>query len=467
MKSYDLLWATGKELDPAPNALQDAVFVSTLNIVLAIGCQFSDQVVTPRKLAIADKLYQRSKRCSMDEFLDSPTLSVVQLLLLTGVYLQSTKYANRCWHVIGSAIRAAQSIGAHLERRSDSRNQLQREMERRVWHTCVFLDRQLACTFGRPTMISTKSKVPMPLMIDDEYLLEDGEGRQPSHLNPQLASFVYSNKLFDILHGILVSFYEKKNTVFRRLDTQFWSCDQLNTVLELNMALNEFRDSLPGYLSVPPQMEAPRNPRIELGAKILYSRLLYIRILLLRPVLLLLAQTSNTPQVGHDDRLEHQLALKACKLCVSAAQTLIAHIHENIYAFSCAVVLIAARLCPMPEVDISSTSLQVSWSQCIELFEYYKPHFPSAFHVLRILEMFEDRLQAEDQVPPAVNEEMPAEIQRLLDSALLLGNLEGLGLDSNWAMLDDLLQGDWLSTSVAGEACLGETMFGVGGEELA
>ncbi|KAH7142956.1 fungal-specific transcription factor domain-containing protein, partial [Dactylonectria estremocensis] len=478
-KSYNMLWVTGKELDSDPDTLQDSVFFSTLNIVLAIGCQFSDQVVASRKLAIADKLYQRSKRFFVDEFLDSPTLSVVQLLLLTGVCLQSTKYANRCWSVIGSAIRTAQSIGLHLERRSGSRNQLQREMERRVWHTCVFLDRQFAVTFGRPTMISAQSKVPMPLMIDDEYLVEDGEGSQPSHLNSQLSSFVYSNKLFDILNDILVAFYMKKNTIFQKSDTHSCDCDELNTILKFNRALYEFRDSLPSYLAIPQQSESPRDPKIELGARILYSRLLYIHIFLLRPILLSVTQASNDTQSLDDDRLEHQLALKACRLCISRAQTLIAHMYENMdssywtsishkihYAFSCAVVLIAARLCPMPEVDISSTSLQASWSQCIELFEYYEPHFPSASHVLQILEMLEDRLQAEDYAPPDVNEDISADTQRLLDSALSLGHLEGLGLDSNWIMLDDLLQGDWLSKCVAEETSLGETMFGVGWEEL-
>ena len=141
MKSYKTLWATGEELHCDADSPLDAVFLSTLNIVLAIGCQSSDQVVSGQKHIISEKLYQRSRRFFMDEFLDSPTLSVVQLLLLTGIYLQSTKYANRCWNSIGSAIRTAQSIGLHLERRSDSRVQIQREMERRVWHTCVFLDR--------------------------------------------------------------------------------------------------------------------------------------------------------------------------------------------------------------------------------------------------------------------------------------------------------------------------------------
>ncbi|KAK2685562.1 hypothetical protein QWA68_015418 [Fusarium oxysporum] len=144
MGLYDMLWTvdnTGGS-DQICN-VDDAVFFSTVNIVLAIGCQFSEQIEPTRKSTMASRFYQRSKALLADELLDHPTLALVQLLLLTGVYLQSTEYANKCWNTIGSALRSAQSIGLHLDRKRGSINQLEREMERRVWHTCVFLDRSV------------------------------------------------------------------------------------------------------------------------------------------------------------------------------------------------------------------------------------------------------------------------------------------------------------------------------------
>lgn len=33
-------------------------------------------------------------------------------------------------------------------------------------------------TYGRPTMVHS-CEVPLPSIIDDEYMLEDGEGVQP------------------------------------------------------------------------------------------------------------------------------------------------------------------------------------------------------------------------------------------------------------------------------------------------
>lgn len=230
-------------------------------------------------------------------------------------------------------------------------------------------------------------------------------------------------------------------------------------------------------------------------------RLLYIRIFLLRPILLLVAQASNNTEAKdhkNEDRLENQLAVEACKLCVSTAQTLIEHIYENMNnfywtsishklhckaspanlppppsadhkqpdAFSCAVVFIAAQFGPAPDLDINSASLQASWSQCIELFEYYKPQLTSASHVLRILETLEDRLKAKGPAPTTANEDMSTDWERLADSSVSLSRLEGLGFDSNWAMLDDLLPADWFATSINRDMGSAEGVFGIGWEEL-
>jgi hypothetical protein len=62
-------------------------------------------------------------------------------------------------------------------------------------------------TFGRPTMISKQWNVQAPAMIDDEYLLMDGEGFQPTDVPSRMGLFVYSSKLFEILDEILSTFY--------------------------------------------------------------------------------------------------------------------------------------------------------------------------------------------------------------------------------------------------------------------
>jgi len=117
------------------------IFSSTLNIVFALGCQHSKLVSEADKHPLARTFYHRSRDLFIFEMLDSTSIPLVQLLLLQSLYLQSSEYANRCWNVVGHAIRAAQGLGFHLPIDRRSETQLARETRRRVWYTCVTLDR--------------------------------------------------------------------------------------------------------------------------------------------------------------------------------------------------------------------------------------------------------------------------------------------------------------------------------------
>ncbi|KAF5723731.1 benzoate 4-monooxygenase [Fusarium mundagurra] len=409
---YHKLWMAddAKGSDQICN-IDDAVFLSTVNIVLAIGCQFSEQIEPTRKSTMASKFYQRSKALLADEVLDHPTLALVQLLLLTGVYLQSTEYANRCWNTVGLAIRSAQSIGLHLDRKRGSINQLEREMERRVWHTCVFLDRQLACTFGRPPMILDSSSVPKPEMINDEYLSETRQGVQPTNAYPQMGCFVYSCDLFDILHQILVEFYVKKKSNPHSQSSDSWLGEEIQVIMGYHRELNKFQESLPAFLATSDSyMDSPSQ---ELVAH-MYDNM----------------GTSYWTSISH----------------------------KRADAFACVVVLAAARLCTVLNGDIDKASIQASWSQCMRVFEEYKLHSPAASHVIRILGVLETRLPG---FGPGINN-FPLETQTntgerdamaeheddfvdgnqrlLLDSGELVGDLPEIDVDSTWALLDDLLQ---------------------------
>ena len=145
MHRYQMIWNgdgfTQNHHDPSAD-MEEAIFTSTLNIIFALGCQFSRIVPAQSKTSMARDFYQRARQIYNYELLDSMSIPSVQMLLLTGVYLQSAQSANRCWNVIGLAIRAAQGLGLHVET-SKSRRQCQvdREVRRRIWHCCLVLDR--------------------------------------------------------------------------------------------------------------------------------------------------------------------------------------------------------------------------------------------------------------------------------------------------------------------------------------
>lgn len=142
--AYEYLW---QQVIPAAyhykKTNDDIVFHATLNMVLALGCQRSDQIPSAQRNQFADSFYRRSHRLISIETLDFSSLQIVQLLLLRAIYLHYTTYADRCWNMVGVAMRVAQGLGLHLEQTVSSKNQLKREMRRRVWHNCVTLDRYL------------------------------------------------------------------------------------------------------------------------------------------------------------------------------------------------------------------------------------------------------------------------------------------------------------------------------------
>lgn len=139
--SYEALWqptrGSGQKRD-----FKDVVFHATLSIVLALGAQRTEQVSVAEQLQLADKFYRQSVKFVSVDTLDHSSLQVVQLLLLRGVYLHYTQYADRCWNTVGVALRVAQGLGLHAQGdKSNADNQLQREMRRRVWHCCLTMDR--------------------------------------------------------------------------------------------------------------------------------------------------------------------------------------------------------------------------------------------------------------------------------------------------------------------------------------
>lgn len=136
---YESLWIS--QSSPGEND-ESVTFFPMLSLVFALGCQFSEIVPAERKVTAAAAFYEKSRSLLLYDILGSTHIAVVQWLLLTVIYLQSTSLATNCWTSAGLAIRLAQNLGLHLEpARHITECQIDRQMRRRVWHTCVVLDR--------------------------------------------------------------------------------------------------------------------------------------------------------------------------------------------------------------------------------------------------------------------------------------------------------------------------------------
>ncbi|KAK3663647.1 hypothetical protein LTR22_005589 [Elasticomyces elasticus] len=165
---YDRLWHADVADSSSEDSYDERTFLAILNIIFALGSRSSSTIPAEESDSAANEFWDRSRRLFTYDILDRPSLSIVQLLLLSGVYLQSSQSASACWNTVGLAIRVAQSIGLHTE--SDGgiqsgirRKRIQLQTKLKVWHTLS------AMSFGRPVMITHASKVPLPIAVDDEY----------------------------------------------------------------------------------------------------------------------------------------------------------------------------------------------------------------------------------------------------------------------------------------------------------
>ncbi|PON26671.1 hypothetical protein TGAM01_v204681 [Trichoderma gamsii] len=373
---YNRLWLP---YDNSQSGKEDLVFMCNLNLVFALGCQFSSLAHTNNRASTANQFYKMSRQVLLYDILGTTSVSVVQWLLLSGVYLQSTEYASHCWNSIGLAIRLAQSLGLHLEHPgSKSESQLNREMRRRIWHTCVVLDKLLAMTFGRPAMVNRSYGTPMPSLIDDEYLRTDGDGVQPNGANSRMGLFVYSCKLFEVLDDILSTFYSVDASADPVSESRLQ--DMVSEVLSFNRRLDNFITSLPDYLRTAQSFQVvmtERNSWTNLQQQVLYCRFLYTKLLSLRPLLLL--ATKRGPKDAVVASTEENLSLlddyiisRYCDLCINTAHRLIETIFEHLdtayksfgwhsvyFTFAAATILLASMRLPEGNIQTASRAIQV------------------------------------------------------------------------------------------------------------
>lgn len=128
-------------------------------------------------------------------------------------------------------------------------------------------------------MISSFS-LPLPLLVDDEFLLSNGEGQQPEDTISYLGLFVSSITLYEIMADVLAmsSAYRELRLRETQKSRPWWDFHSLDRILEINKALEEFELSLPTHLRAPQSYdEAIKNSQrmAWIQAKILHCRYVF------------------------------------------------------------------------------------------------------------------------------------------------------------------------------------------------
>jgi len=106
----------------------------------------------------------------------------------------------------------------------------------------IFL-RLTSISFERSPTLSRALPVPLPALIDDEYLSETGEGQQPPNLPSRLELFVYSIKLNNIREKLPRHKVQNAPTGKRRFSGQ-----DIGTTLQIMTEVDRFVETLPSHL---------------------------------------------------------------------------------------------------------------------------------------------------------------------------------------------------------------------------
>lgn len=226
-----------------------------INMALALGAQFSQVVQPDKRRELGQTFWERALVLFDPRTQQRASLQGLQCLLLMGLFLQSTHQSHQCWMVVGSAVRMAQSLGLHLSRTTTSaENVRDREMLRRIWHGCVFMDRVMSMTFGRPSMIANwlYDAVPLPSMIDDDFLDSQIEPSvmRPDGGTPTIAFFIKSVELYSIVNDCLLEHY------MQQPEKAGQGMEQIVSVIQFDDRLVHWMRSMPEGLQYPSSVNA-------------------------------------------------------------------------------------------------------------------------------------------------------------------------------------------------------------------
>jgi hypothetical protein len=121
---------------------EEHTFLATLNVIFALSSQLLESQTPEQRDESSNVYFNRAQGLLPLNTWDEGSIELVQYLLLTSQYLQSTDRPHQTWMTVGSAVRIAQGLGLHLcETSANHPDTNERELFRRIWYGCVLMDR--------------------------------------------------------------------------------------------------------------------------------------------------------------------------------------------------------------------------------------------------------------------------------------------------------------------------------------
>ncbi|KAJ6601083.1 fungal-specific transcription factor domain-containing protein [Mycena vulgaris] len=177
-------------------------------------------------------------------FSPEPSLYQLQLICLSVLYLAGTSNPEECWILAGLGLRLAQGAGAHHRSGYSRMKPLDAELYKRVFYVLLASDTIISSFKGRPCIAkSVDFDLDPPVDCDEEYWGIPNAVQPPG--KPSTSAFL-------VAFLPLIAIFGRIQRAVYPVNGQPCSLD---TIAELDSALNQWVDALPEHLRWDPNQE--------------------------------------------------------------------------------------------------------------------------------------------------------------------------------------------------------------------
>ncbi|GKZ38367.1 hypothetical protein AbraIFM66950_010524 [Aspergillus brasiliensis] len=422
-KAYETLWAQDGELTMNETALH-----CLLNLMFATSCVASQGETTLSRHQSSVVFFERAQALMSYNLMDMYNFEIIQILLLTAVYLQHEKEPQKSFRFIGTAIYIAQELGLHIPETTEAMdNPKDRDLARQVWNGCVIMDRICAMTFGCPLKVprSVAQEGLNALVLNSQARNDAVNTSLPSKLN----FYISFCRLHHIIAEVLETFYslddsKSRHHVSANVDDRDESSallfDKFASLFRIDSALIDWARSLHPFFQMPSELEDPTPTKhITREANILRARILLLQIHQ--------QKAENAPGTGlyaEDDQLMPHVVFKCQVNCTKAAIDMIEFIVRNSpgqkqayilpsnwytvsYVYMAVTNLLAAQSSPQIVEYFSAARLQDILQHAREILRNYEKHTTLASRCRSALNLIEQSIGRRESIANVAPPEAP------------------------------------------------------------
>ncbi|KAF7874049.1 hypothetical protein EAF04_002721 [Stromatinia cepivora] len=272
-----------EEYSSHPDQMKDQHKLAQLHLVFGIAGLSTDR---PDKEQIS--LCESQWRTALDSILMDNTISTLQCLILALIYCIQKGDYDRLQHYKGIAVGLSHRLGLHQSQKRFPFDALTTEARKRIFWTLYTVDCFSASILGLPKLLKEDDIcAEYPLDADDEHVTEKGYESmlpgEPTRISSALALFRCSR----ILSKVLEQNYPSAATHDL----------SLQSLLALEMELNEWSDNLPTHLKLTFVQDKPSTDITGNRSALLSLAYYYIRSLIHRPAVGSTLGTKASPSI--------------------------------------------------------------------------------------------------------------------------------------------------------------------------